>query len=67
MANPQRIVAGNTAAAEFLATLLGDDGASRIAALPEQVDAYSNLDFHRSPWAGIARFARYEPEPLLPM
>jgi len=64
-ARPERIVPGNTAAAEFLATILGDEGSARIAALPEQVDAYSNLDFRRAPWSGIARFARYEPEPLI--
>ena len=62
---PLRIVPGNTAAAEFLATILGDEGAARFAALPEQVDAYSNLDFKRPPWSSIARFARYEPEPLI--
>lgn len=62
---PQRIVAANTAAAEFLATILGDEGVGRIAALPEQVDAYSNLDFGRPPWSAIARFARYDPEPLI--
>lgn len=60
-----RIVAGNTAAAEFLAFLLGDDGASRIAAVPEQVDAYSNVDFRRAPWSAPARFARYSPETLI--
>ncbi len=60
-----RIVAGNTAAAEFLAFLLGDEGASRIAAVPEQVDAYSSVDFHRAPWSTPARFARYSPEALI--
>ena len=60
-----RIVPGNTAAAEFLMTILGDEGAARFAALPEQVDAYSNLDFTRPPWASIARFSRFEPEPLI--
>ena len=63
--SPTRIVAGNTAAAEFLVTILGDEGAARVAALPEQVDAYSNLDFRRAPWSAIARFARYEPEPMI--
>jgi len=62
---PQRIVPGNTAAAEFLATILGDEGAPHFAALPEQVDAYSNLDFTKAPWSSIARFSRYEPEPLI--
>ena len=60
-----RIVAGNTAAAEFLAFLLGDEGAHRIAALPEQVDAYSSFDFHRAPWSVPERFARYAPEALI--
>jgi iron complex transport system substrate-binding protein len=64
-ARPVRIVPGNTAAAEFLATILGDEGAARFAALPEQVDAYSNLDFTRPPWSSVARFSRYEPEPLI--
>jgi ABC-type Fe3+-hydroxamate transport system substrate-binding protein len=63
--HPVRIVPGNTAAAEFLATILGDEGAPRFAAIPEQVDAYSSLDFHRAPWSEVARFARYEPEPML--
>jgi iron complex transport system substrate-binding protein len=61
----RRIVAGNTAAAEFLAFLLGDEGARRIAAVPEQVDAYSNVDFRRAPWSAPARFARYAPEALI--
>jgi iron complex transport system substrate-binding protein len=60
-----RIVAGNTAAAEFLAFLLGDEGAQRIAALPEQVDAYSSFDFRRAPWNAPQRFARYAPEALI--
>ena len=60
-----RIVPCNTAAAEFLACLLGDEGAARIAALPEQVDAYSTFDFERAPWSGPARFARYAPEALI--
>ncbi|MFN0006655.1 MAG: ABC transporter substrate-binding protein [Planctomycetota bacterium] len=62
---PVRIVPANTAAAEFLATILGDEEAARIAAIPEQVDAYSNLDFKRPPWSSISRFSRYEPEPLI--
>lgn len=60
-----RIVPGNTAAAEFLMTILGDAEAARFAALPEQVDAYSNLDFTRAPWSSITRFSRFEPEPLI--
>lgn len=60
-----RIVPGNTAAAEFLAFLLGDEGAGRVAALPEQVDAYSSFDFRRAPWTGPERFARYAAEALI--
>jgi iron complex transport system substrate-binding protein len=60
-----RIVPANTAAAEFLAFLLGDEGASRIAAMPEQVDAYSSFDFRRAPWSGPSRFARYAPETMI--
>lgn len=62
---PVRIVPTNTAAAEFLATVLGPGAAARLAAIPEQVDAYSSLDFRVAPWSGIARFARYEPEPMI--
>jgi iron complex transport system substrate-binding protein len=62
---PSRILPANTAAAEFLATILGGEGASRLAALPEQVDAYSSLDFRGPPWSSIRRFSRYEPEPLI--
>ncbi len=58
-------MAGNTAAAEFLAFLLGDEGAQRVAALPEQVDAYSSFDFRRAPWSVPERFARYAPEALI--
>jgi len=60
-----RIVPGNAAAAEFLVVLLGEGGASRIAALPEQVDGYSSFDFHASPWSIPQRFARYTAEPLI--
>jgi len=60
-----RIVPGNSAATEFLAFVLGEDGAHRIAALPEQVDAYSTLDFTREPWVSRPRFARYAGELLI--
>jgi ABC-type Fe3+-hydroxamate transport system substrate-binding protein len=63
----ERIVPGNAAAAEFLAVLLGDGGAARVAAMPEQVDAYSSLDFLRPPWKAIARFSRYGAETLIAM
>ena len=62
---PVRVVPGNTAAAEFVAAILGETGASRVAALPEQVDAYSSLDFRSGAWAALPRFSRYEPEPLI--
>jgi iron complex transport system substrate-binding protein len=64
-ASASRIVPGNTAAAEFLAVLLGDAGAGRIAALPEQVDGYSSFDFHRAPWSTPPRFSRYAAETLI--
>ncbi len=60
-----RIVPGNTAAAEFLAVLLGEGGVSRLAALPEQVDGYSSFDFHASPCSVPPRFARDTAEPLI--
>jgi iron complex transport system substrate-binding protein len=60
-----RIVPANTAAAEFLAFLLGDEGAGRIAAMPEQVDAYSSYDFRRAPWSGPQRFSRYGAETMI--
>lgn len=64
-ASATRIVAGNTAAAEFLAALLGEGGASRIAALPEQVDSYSSFDFRAPPWSSAPRFPRYAAERLI--
>jgi ABC-type Fe3+-hydroxamate transport system substrate-binding protein len=60
-----RILPGNTAAAEFLAALLGEGGASRIAALPEQVDSYSSFDFRAPPWSSPPRFPRYTAERLI--
>jgi iron complex transport system substrate-binding protein len=60
-----RIVPGNTAAAEFLAVLLGEGGAGRLAALPEQVDGYSSFDFKTGAWSRLPRFSRYAPEPLI--
>src|SRR5262249_35490582 len=64
-ASATRIVAGNTAAAEFLAAILAESGASRIAALPEQVDSYSSFDFRAPPWSNPTRFSRYAAERLI--
>jgi ABC-type Fe3+-hydroxamate transport system substrate-binding protein len=64
-AGASRILPGNTAAAEFLAALLGANGASRIAALPEQVDGYSSFDFRAPPWSILPRFSRYAAERLI--
>jgi iron complex transport system substrate-binding protein len=59
---PVRVIAGNTAAAEIIAPLLGPE---RIAALPEQVDGYSSQDFGSHGFEKIPRFARYSAEPLI--
>ncbi len=59
---PVRILPTTTAAAEFLVPLVGTD---RLAALPEQVDAYSNVDFKAGGLDAIPRFARYVAEPLI--
>jgi iron complex transport system substrate-binding protein len=61
---PVRVIPGNTAAAEIIAPLLGPE---RIAALPEQVDGYSSLDFGSHGFETIPRFARYSAEPLIAM
>jgi ABC-type Fe3+-hydroxamate transport system substrate-binding protein len=62
---PQRVVPTNTAAAEFLATLLGARGPGIVVAMPEQVDAYACFDFHAGAWASVARFPRYAAESLI--
>jgi iron complex transport system substrate-binding protein len=61
-APPRRVIAGNTAAAEFIAPLLGPE---RLAALPEQVDQYSSFDFGAHGFEKVRRFARYAAEPLI--
>jgi iron complex transport system substrate-binding protein len=63
-APPVRVVPANTAAAEIVAPLLGPE---RIAALPEQVDAYASFDFRSHGFEKIPRFARYAAEPLIAM
>jgi iron complex transport system substrate-binding protein len=59
---PQRVVAANAAAAEFIAPLLGPE---RIAAIPEQVDAYASYDFRSHGFENVKRFARYTAETLI--
>lgn len=59
---PVRVIPANTAAAEFLAALIGAD---RFAALPEQADDYSSFDFHSPGFSSVPRFPRYVAEPLL--
>lgn len=59
---PQRIVPTTTAAAEFLVLLVGPE---RIAALPEQVDDYSSVDFKLHGLDKVPRFARYVAESLV--
>jgi iron complex transport system substrate-binding protein len=61
-APPQRIVPATTAAAEYVAALVG---AERIAALPEQVDRYATRDFGVPPFDAVPRFPRYLAEALL--
>ncbi len=61
-ARPVRILPTTTAAAEFLVPLVG---AARLAALPEQVDDYSSVDFKRDGLGELPRFARYVAEPLI--
>ncbi len=59
---PRRIVPATSAAAELL-VLLVEPG--RIAALPEQVDDFSTVDFSAPGLAELPRFPRYLAEPLL--
>ena len=60
-ARPARIVCANTAAAEFVCPLVD---AGRLAALPEQVDRYS--DVARAPaFARVPRFDRYHAEAMI--
>jgi len=59
---PQRIVAANTAVAEYLMLLVP---AERVAGLPEQVEQYSLFDFSGGGWQKPARFANYSAEAVL--
>jgi len=61
-APPRRIVPATTAAAEYVAALVGPE---RIAALPEQVDGFSTRDFRVAPFEALPRFPRFLAEPLL--
>lgn len=59
---PQRIVCANTASTEFVCRLVSAD---RIAAFPEQVDAYSTLDLRSHGFEKVTRFPRYVAEAVL--
>src|SRR5689334_14772751 len=59
---PQRVVAANAAAADYLRILLP---ASRVALIPEQVSEYSFLDYQNEGWEHVARFPNYSAEPVL--
>lgn len=59
---PQRVIAANTAAADYLRILLP---ARRVAAIPEQVTEFSFLDFQSEGWETVTRFAHYSAEPVL--
>ncbi len=61
-APPRRIVPATTAAAEYVAALVGPE---RIAALPEQVDGFATRDFRVPPFDTLPRFPRYLAESLL--
>ncbi len=58
----EHIVAGNTAAAEYLRFLVEP---ARVAAIPEQVADNSVLPFDQQGWEGVKRFARYSADPIL--
>lgn len=58
----QRIVAGTTAAAEYLRFLVKPE---RVAAIPEQVTAFSTLPFGESGWEKVERMPRYSADPIL--
>ncbi|MBK7875268.1 MAG: ABC transporter substrate-binding protein [Planctomycetes bacterium] len=58
----KRIVAANTAAAEYLYFLVPAD---RVAAVPEQVGAYSSVSFADSGWENVERLPRYSADPVL--
>ncbi len=59
---PQRIVCGNSAAAEFVCRLVGPE---RIAGLPEQIDDYSVFDARHGGYENVPRFPRYVAESIL--
>lgn len=61
-AAPAHVIPANAAAAEFVAPLLGPE---RIAALPEQVDAFSSFPFREHGFEKLPRFTRYAAEPLI--
>lgn len=58
----QRIVCANTASSEFVCRLVAPE---RIAAIPEQTEAYSTLDLRSHGFEKIARFPRYVAEAVL--
>lgn len=58
----EHIVAGNTAAAEYLYFLVPP---ARVAAIPEQVGEYSTLPFGERGWEKVTRYARYSADPIL--
>lgn len=58
----EHIVAGNTAAAEYLRLLVEP---ARVAAIPEQVADNSVLPFDQQGWEDVKRFARYSADPIL--
>lgn len=58
----EHVVAANTAAAEYLYFILPT---ARVAAVPEQVAAYSSLSFDQAGWQDVQRLARYSADPVL--
>lgn len=58
----ERIVAANTAAAEYLRLLVAP---ARVAAIPEQVAEYSALPFDQEGWENVKRYPRYSADPIL--
>jgi iron complex transport system substrate-binding protein len=59
---PQRIVCGNSAAAEFVCRLVGPE---RLAGVPEQLDDYSVFDARHGGYEKLPRIARYVAESVL--
>jgi ABC-type Fe3+-hydroxamate transport system substrate-binding protein len=59
---PRRVLPANTAAVEYVCTLIGPD---RVAALPEQADRYSELDLGALGFGSVPRFDRFHAEPLI--